>query len=98
LIEFAESCYVTPHRSIGGRAWFNVILHNSRYENALLVWSNSTLGLMLHWWEGTRQQSGRSCISVFCVCDMLTLDIRKLDGGQLRDCDRVEGEEVFACE
>ncbi|MDE0309108.1 MAG: hypothetical protein OXI60_04665 [Acidiferrobacterales bacterium] len=51
---------ITPEKCIGGRAWSNVIVYDDRHEAVLALWSNSTLGLLMHWWEGTRQQQGRS--------------------------------------
>ena len=55
---------LTPEKCLGGRAWPNVIPRNPRYQIPLLLWANSTLGLIVFWWHGTRQQQGRACITV----------------------------------
>ena len=36
----------TERKSVGGRVWPNIILHNNTYEGALIAWGNSTLGLL----------------------------------------------------
>ncbi len=37
---------ITKQKSIGGRAWPNVTFPDTRFEYALVVWCNSTLGLL----------------------------------------------------
>jgi len=73
---------LTDKKSLGGRAWANVLPRNPAHELPLLLWSNSTLGLMLFWWTGTRQQLGRSCISISRLPDLPVLDPRALDDEQ----------------
>ena len=41
---------MTERKSIGGRAWPSVIFDDDEQEYAFALWSNSTLGLLLHWW------------------------------------------------
>ena len=77
---------LTPEKCLGGRAWPNVIPHEPRYEIPLLLWANSTLGLILFWWRGTRQQQGRACITVTKLPDLPVLDTRTLSGAQLDHC------------
>jgi len=74
---------LTDKKSLGGRAWPNVLPHDSAHEIPLLLWANSTFGLMLFWWTGTRQQLGRSCISIDKLPDLPVLDTRALDKKQL---------------
>ena len=47
---------LTPEKCLGGRAWPNIVPGDERHEIPLLLWCNSTLGLLMHWWKGTRQQ------------------------------------------
>lgn len=80
---------VTPEPSIGGRAWPNVIPLKERYETPLLLWGNSTLGLMLFWWQGSRQQQGRSILTVSKIPELLTLDASSLSRKQLAACKEI---------
>ena len=77
---------VTPEKCLGGRAWPNVIPHEPRYEIPLLLWANSTLGLVLFWWHGTRQQQGRACITVTKLPGLPVFDPRTLTENQVDQC------------
>ena len=77
---------LTPAKCLGGRAWPNVLPHEQRYEMPLLLWSNSTLGLILFWWLGTRQQQGRACVTVTKLPEIPVLDPRTLTGEQADRC------------
>ena len=74
---------LTPEKCLGGRAWPNIIPSDQRYEIPLLLWCNSTLGLLLHWWKGARQQMGRSIVTITAVPDLLALDPRTLTNSQV---------------
>ena len=77
---------LTPEKCLGGRAWPNVIPRNPAYEIPLLLWANSTPGLILFWWHGTRQQQGRACITVTKLPGLPVLDPRTLAPGQMDHC------------
>ena len=77
---------LTPKKCLGGRAWPNVIPHEQRYEVPLLLWSNSTPGLILFWWYGTRQQQGRACVTVTKLPELPVLDPRALTEEQTNRC------------
>ena len=77
---------LTPDKCLGGRAWPNVLPHEQRFEMPLLLWSNSTLGLILFWWLGTRQQQGRACVTVTKLPEIPVLDPRTLRGEQTDRC------------
>ena len=77
---------VTPEKCLGGTAWPNVIPHESKYEIPLLLWCNSTLGLILFWWHGTRQQMGRSRLTISKLPDLPVLDPRTLTQAQVDHC------------
>ena len=47
------------------------------------VWGNSTLGVLCHWWQAGRQQSGRGNITVTALPALPTLDLRRLSPAQL---------------
>ena len=77
---------LTPEKCLGGRAWPNVIPHEERHEIPLLLWCNSTLGLLMHWWRGAKQQSGRSIITVSATSELIVLDPHALTEEQVEHC------------
>ncbi len=83
---------LTPDKCIGGTAWPNVIARNMEHESALLIWSNTTLGILMHWWKGTRQQSGRSRVKITAIPDYITIDPREFTAVQLQQCDSIFSE------
>ena len=74
---------MTPEPSIGGRAWPNIKLLDPRYAYPLLLWGNSTLGLMMFWWKGSRQQQGRSILTITRIADLPTINVPELANDQL---------------
>ena len=76
----------TEEPSLGGRAWPNVLPHEDCHGIPLLLWGNSTLGLMQFWWQGTRQQQGRVIFTISRIPDLVTLDAAALDEEQLAEC------------
>ena len=77
---------LTPEKCLGGRAWPNIVSSDERHEIPLLLWCNSTLGLLMHWWKGTRQQMGRSSMTITAIPDLPVLDPRKLTDQRLDHC------------
>ena len=77
---------LTAEKCLGGRAWPNVIACKPQYEIPLLLWANSTLGLILFWWHGSRQQEGRACTTITKLPDLPVLDPRTLTEGQMDHC------------
>ena len=82
---------LTKDLAMGGRAWPSFTLHpkdSKRVEKMewvypVLLWANSTLGLMSFYITGTRNQKGRSSITVSRLPELLVLDPRKLSREQL---------------
>ena len=68
---------------LGGRAWPSFQCHDSQHEVPIVLWMNTTLGLISHWFTGTRQQRGRSLLSVMLLPAMGVFDVRKLSKSQL---------------
>jgi len=68
----------TSKKTIGGRAWPSISLTNAEQEKALVLWANSSLGLLLHWWHANKQQAGRGSIGVSALTSMPVLDVTKL--------------------
>lgn len=77
---------VTPDKTLGGRSWPGFRLHDPDHTPPVLLWANSTLGIMNFWWHGTRQQAGRAIISITKLSDLHTLDPRRLKKRQLDYC------------
>ena len=77
---------ITPEKCLGGRAWPNIIPCSPLSEIPLLLWANSTPGLILFWWHGTRQQQGRACITVTKLPGLPVLDPRTLTDSQMDHC------------
>ena len=79
----------TPEPCLGGRAWPNILPTDRRHQIPLLLWCNSTLGLLMHWWKGSRQQLGRSIITITAILDLPVLDPRTLSGEQVEHCSTI---------
>ena len=77
------SACVTPEPSIGGRAWPNFLCTDQRWETPLVLWANTTLGLISFWWIGTRQQQGRVILTISKLPALTVLDPRRLTAMQL---------------
>ena len=73
---------MTEEKCIGGRAWPSVIFENPDHEYAFALWSNSTLGLLMHWWMANKTQSGRGSTTVTGIPRIPTLDVRELSPEQ----------------
>ena len=73
----------TDRKSIGGRAWPNVLFGDERFDFAFTAWSNSTLGLLSYWWNSNLQQGGRGDMTVRNVETLPILDLRALTDHQL---------------
>ena len=86
---------LTPHPAIGGRAWPSFLLADRSYEKAVVLWCATTLGLIAHWWIGSRQQQGRSILSVGRLGELPVLDCRDVSPEQLNALDSVF--DRFAC-
>ena len=80
---------LTRERSIGGRAWPNFRLQDPAAEEAIVLWANTTLGLIGYWWAGSRQQQGRSVMSITGLPSLLTLDVRTLSQDQIDRSHRI---------
>ena len=78
---------LTPEACLGGRAWPTFRLSQEEWMIPVLLWMNSTLGLLEFWWKGTRQQSGRTTITISRIPELKVLDPRKLGHRQIEKCE-----------
>ena len=82
---------LTPTNTIGGRAWPNVIPTRDEWTIPLVLWANTTLGLLAFWWIGSRQQQGRAILTITQLPRLPVLDPRKLSSEQI-----MQAEDIFA--
>ncbi len=80
---------LTPEKCLGGTAWPSVSPHDERHAIPLLLWCNSTLGLILFWWKGTRQQAGRTRLTITRLPRLPVLDPRTLSPDQMDRCNAI---------
>ena len=80
---------VTPRKTLGGTAWPSYRLNDATWESAVLLWANTTLGLMGFWWLGSLQQQGRARMTISRLSELLTLDPRALDEKRIVHADRI---------
>ena len=74
---------LTDQKTIGGRAWPNIIFDDERLESPFILWGNSSLGLLLFWWHSNRQQDGRGVTTISAIESLPILDLRALTDAQL---------------
>ena len=79
---------LTEEPSLGGRAWPN-FRTRIEWEVPIVLWANTTLGLISFWWKGTRQDSGKTVISVSRHPELPVLDTRELSQEQLEFCEEI---------
>jgi len=74
----------TPERAIGGRAWPSIKLSSAAMEKALVLWGNTSLGVLLYWWYASKAQPGRGSILRSKLASFPVLDVKSLSKDQLR--------------
>jgi hypothetical protein len=74
----------TPRKTIGGRAWLSIRLSSVEQEKALVLWANTSLGMLLRWWHSNKPQSGRGSISKLMLQTLPVLDVTALSATQLK--------------
>lgn len=55
-------------------------------EAAVALWGNTSIGLLLHWWQSNKQQSGRGNIGKKTLEKFVCLDPVQLSKHQLEAC------------
>ena len=79
----------TERKSVGGRAWPNVIFADDRFDYAFSVWMNSTIGMNLFWWQSNRQVAGRGITTISAAESLPVLDLRTLTDDQLATAEAI---------
>lgn len=75
---------MTREKVIGGRAWPSFVCKDQNWNEPISLWMNTTLGLITFWFKGTRQQKGRSTISLILLDELPIYDMRKLTDKQIK--------------
>ena len=75
----------TKRRTIGGRAWMTIRFAEPAMEAAVALWGNTTLGLLLHWWQANKQQGGRGNVGKEALATFSCLDPARLTQAQRTD-------------
>ena len=81
---------LTPDKAIGGTAWPNFIPRRDEWTFPLVLWANTTIGLLAFWWIGTRQQQGRARLTITQLPRLTVLDPRTLTSDQI-----AQAEDIF---
>jgi hypothetical protein len=79
----------TPRRTIGGRAWTSIQLATEDQEKALVLWGNTSLGLLVHWWIANKQQAGRGNVTPNVLEHLPIWDVTALKPDQLKKAAKV---------
>ena len=80
---------LTPTKAIGGIAWPSFLLERDEWTFPLVLWANTTLGLLAHWWSGTRQHQGRTILTISQLPALTVLDPRSLSKEQLAQAEAI---------
>ena len=73
----------TSRKTIGGRAWISIQLQTAEHEKALVLWSNTLLGLLMFWWHSSKQHPGRGILTKTTLGTLPILDVTALSDAQL---------------
>lgn len=78
------AAYLTPRPVIGGRAWPRFICNDNLCEILLVLWMNTTFGMFSFWCAGSRQQNGRSAITITRLPSLEVFGVRQLSDRQYK--------------
>lgn len=70
----------TAKPCMGGNAWTALMHDDTRVLRAAALWFNSTLGMLVHWTQGQRTQSGRSNTEMRALKEIPCPRFCELDG------------------
>ena len=80
---------LTPTPVLGGRAWPGLICSDRSHDIPLVLWMNSSIGLFSFWCVGSRQQNGRSCLTITRLPLLPIIDLRQLTEKQIKLAERI---------
>ncbi len=73
----------TEQNATGANLIPSIIFEDKSYEYAWALWCNSTLGLLCHWVNASKQHTGRGIYARTDLRSLPTLDVSKLNAFQL---------------
>ena len=79
----STSMQFTSRKTIGGRAWISIQLASAELEKALVLWANTTQGLLMYWWHSSKQDAGRGSITKTTLATLPILDVTALSTTKL---------------
>ena len=80
---------ITTEPALGGRGWPTLRCGGDQEDRAMAAWLNTTMGLVSHWWNSNRNQSGMGYLNSGQVRSMPVLDIRRLTQGQMASLEEI---------
>lgn len=78
----------TEHEAMGGRAWIALRHDDEQFCKSFSLWANSTMGLLVQWTQGGKQQLGRSLVQVRAIKKIPVPDLSKLPRESLESASR----------
>ena len=75
----------TKRPAMGGSSWTTLSHADERVRKAFALWANSTLGMMVHWTQGQRTQTGRSRTQVNAIKKTPCPRLDKLETEELNE-------------
>lgn len=78
----AVGAVLTDRPTVGGRSWPSMKLRDARHERAVVLWLNSTLGLLTYWWSSSRQQGARGGLTITQMGRLVVPDFRRFTDEQ----------------
>ena len=73
----------TTQKVLGGPTWTAIQHSNEHVRKAFALWANSTLGMILHWTQGQRTQTGRSRTQIAALKSIPSPNLEQLGQQQL---------------
>ena len=79
----STSMQFTSRKTIGGRAWISLSLSTKEHSQCLVLWANTVLGMLMHWWHSSKQQAARGILTKTSLNTLPILDVTALSDAQL---------------
>ena len=83
-----SACF-SSETAIASQAWIGFKCQDISHEVPILLFANSIVGLISHWWRGTRQQVGRTMLKLTSLPHLMTLDPRDFTPVQFAKADEI---------
>lgn len=82
---------ITEQACMGGRAWTTLRHNDANLLKAFALWANSTFGMIVHWTQGQRTQTGRSTTQIAALKRIPCPDLSRLSSAaRLRAAEQLD--------